>query len=43
MVVWYKVFDIYADQDHLLTLKDFLRLLHDRLVPWHMRRVIDAI
>lgn len=40
-VFWYKLFDIYAGQTHLLELKEWLALLHDRVIPWHMRQAID--
>lgn len=41
--IWYKLFFTYCNKDKVLRLKQWLRLLHDRLIPDKMRRIIDKI
>jgi hypothetical protein len=41
LIYYYKLFDTYARQDHLIQLDEFLALLHDRIIPWHMRESMD--
>lgn len=43
LLFWYKLFDTYAKQDHLMDLGVWLGMLHDRIIPWHMRLTIDHL